>query len=357
MRTDRFHYELPPELIAQEPAARREDARLLLWERRSHERRHSTVAQLGGFLREGDVLIFNDSRVIPARLHGGREGSGGKVELLLLRPVGHNDWWAMLKPGRRLREGDVIRLTRNKGGASDFIATIQEKNEAGHGRVHFAGPGDILDHLGELGEMPLPPYIRADATRTKLDRERYQTVFAREPGSVAAPTAGLHFTEALLEEIRERGVATHFVTLHVGLGTFAPVKAEEVEAHEMHEEYFEVSEPTAQAVNEAKSQGRRVIAVGTTSLRVLESVAAYHGGQLVAGAGSTRIFIHPPHKFRLVDALFTNFHLPCSTLLMLVSAFASPGTSAGIDPLLEVYREAIAERYRFFSYGDAMLIA
>ena len=356
MQTDRFNYELPDELIAQSPAARREDSRLLVVDRSSGGRTHSTIARLGDFLRAGDLLILNDTKVLPARLRGEREEGSGKAELLLLRSVATNNWWVMLKPGRRLREGSIIRLLKNKGGPSDFTATILEKNEAGHGRVHFSGPGDIADHLSELGEMPLPPYIRPDATRARLDRERYQTVFAREPGSVAAPTAGLHFTESLLADLRARGIATHFVTLHVGLGTFAPVKTEQIEAHEMHEERFTVSTETAEAVNEAKSAGRRVIAVGTTSLRVLESVAAVNGGRLIAGSGSTRIFIHPPHKFRIVDALLTNFHLPCSTLLMLVSAFASPGSIAGIDHLQEVYQEAIRERYRFYSYGDAMLI-
>jgi S-adenosylmethionine:tRNA ribosyltransferase-isomerase len=312
--------------------------------------------RLPDFLRAGDLLVLNDTKVIPARLRGNREDSAGKAELLLLRPIAVNEWWAMLKPGRRLREGSTLRILKHKGGPSDFVGTIVEKNEAGHGRVHFSGPGNILDHLGQVGEMPLPPYIRPDATRSKLDQERYQTVFARDPGSVAAPTAGLHFTESLLEDLRDRGVETRYVTLHVGLGTFAPVKTEEIEAHEMHEEQFQVSPETATAIRLAKAEGRRVIAVGTTSLRVLESVAMNHGGEVVAGAGATRIFIHPPHKFRVVDALLTNFHLPCSTLLMLVSAFASPGSTAGIDVILDAYQEAIRERYRFFSYGDAMFV-
>ncbi len=356
MRTDRFHYELPEELIAQEPPNRRDGSRLLVLDRATGTRTHSMIKQLGRFLRAGDVLVMNDTRVIPARLHGVREGATGKAELLLLRQVGVNDWWAMLKPGRRLREGASIRLTKNKGGASDFMATVVEKNDEGHGRIHFSGPGDIADHLGQLGEMPLPPYIRPDAGRAKLDRERYQTVFARDPGSVAAPTAGLHFTGPLLDELREQGVETHFVTLHVGLGTFAPVKAEQVEDHSMHEERYQLSEETVRAIKVARAEGRRVIAVGTTTLRVLESVAANPSGRITAGTGTTRIFIHPPHKFHVVDALLTNFHLPCSTLLMLVSAFASPGSTAGIDMILETYQEAIAGRYRFFSYGDAMFV-
>lgn len=356
MRTDRFHYELPDELIAQEPLARRDDSRLLVIDRTSGERTHSQVKRLADHLRAGDLLVLNDTKVIPARLRGSREDSSGKAELLLLHPVATNEWWALLKPGRRLREGSTLRILKHKGGPSDFLGTIVEKNAAGHGRIHFSGPGDIADHLGQLGEMPLPPYIRPDAQRSKLDRERYQTVFARDPGSVAAPTAGLHFTASLLEDLRDRGVETRFVTLHVGLGTFAPVKTEEIEAHEMHEEHFAVSAETATAIKLAKAERRRIIAVGTTSLRVLEGAATNHGGDVVAGSGSTRIFIHPPHKFRVVDALLTNFHLPCSTLLMLVSAFMSPGSTAGIDTILEIYREAITERYRFFSYGDAMLI-
>jgi len=356
MRTDRFQYELPDDLIAQEPTARRDESRLLVVDRSSGALTHSSVNRLGDFLRAGDVLVFNDTKVIPARLRGVREGATGKAELLLIRPVAMNEWWVMLKPGRRLPEGSTVQILKNKGGPSEFLATIVEKNEAGHGLVRFAGRGDVVEHLGELGEMPLPPYIRPDAQRSKLDRERYQTVFARDPGSVAAPTAGLHFTESLLEDLRSQGVETHFVTLHVGLGTFAPVKTEEIEAHEMHEEHYQLGEATSEAVNAAKDAGRRVIAVGTTSLRVLESVAMRHGGRLVAGAGTTSIFIHPPHKFRIVDALLTNFHLPGSTLLMLVSAFMTPGSTAGIDTVLEIYRQAIAERYRFFSYGDAMLI-
>lgn len=356
MRTDRFHYELPEELIAQSPAARRDESRLLVYDRSDDRITHSTFRKLGDFLRDDDLLVFNDTKVIPARLRGERADSSGKAELLLLQEVAQNEWWAMLKPGRRLRMGSVIHLRSNKGGISDYTAKIVEKNDAGHGLVHFSGPGNVLDFLPALGEMPLPPYIRPDAKRTKLDQERYQTVYARHTGSVAAPTAGLHFTDTLLDELRERGIETRFVTLHVGLGTFAPVKAETVEEHVMHEERFEMTGDTAQAIKDAKSAGRRVIAVGTTSVRVLESVAEQNGGELKSGHGSTSIFIYPPRKFRVVDALITNFHLPNSTLLMLVSAFASPGSTTGIDKMLVVYQEAIRERYRFFSYGDAMFI-
>lgn len=317
---------------------------------------HSQFRRLGGVLRAGDLLVFNNTKVLPARLRGERQDSAGKTELLLLRAVGPNDWWALLKPGRRLRTGSVIQLRRNKGGRSDYSARILEKNSEGHGLVHFSGPGDILDALPMLGEMPLPPYIRPDAKRAKLDQERYQTVYARLPGSVAAPTAGLHFTESLLEELRELGVEMQFVTLHVGLGTFAPVKAERVENHVMHAERFEIDNATAEAVEQARAAGRRIIAVGTTSVRVLETVAEQNAGRIQPGAGETSIFIFPPHKFRVVDGLITNFHLPGSTLLMLVSAFAAPGSTAGIAKMLAVYHEAIRERYRFFSYGDGMLI-
>lgn len=356
MRTDRFDYSLPEELIAQTPTERRDESRLLVFDRGSGQIAHSRFSKLPDFLRVGDVLVFNDTKVIAARLRGEREDSRGQAELLLLRAIGQNEWWTMLKPGRRLRVGSVIRLHRNKGGRSDFSAKVVEKNEAGHGLIHFSGPGDILDALPMLGEMPLPPYIRPDVKRTKLDHDRYQTVYARQPGSVAAPTAGLHFTGDLLNELREREIETQFVTLHVGLGTFAPVKSELVEDHVMHEEQFEISPDSATAIAAAKDAGRRIIAVGTTSVRVLESVAEQNGGSIVAGTGATSIFIYPPRKFRMVDALITNFHLPNSTLLMLVSAFASPGSTAGIDQILAAYQEAICERYRFFSYGDGMFI-
>ena len=356
MLTERFNYELPEELIAQRPAASRDGARLLVLDRATGGVRHSQVARLRDWLRAGDVLVFNDTKVFPARLHGIREDATGRAELLLLKQVGPNEWWAMLKPGRRLRVGATIRLLKRRREPSEFVGTIVEKNEEGHGRLQFHGPGELRAALGSLGELPLPPYIRPDETRASVDRERYQTVFAREPGSVAAPTAGLHFTPELLAALRAAGIETHFVTLHVGLGTFAPVKSEEITAHPMHEESYSVSESTAEAINRAKAEGRRVIAVGTTSVRVLESVAETHGRHLVAGDGRTRIFIHPPYKFQVVDALVTNFHLPKSTLLMLVSAFAAPGSTAGIALVLAAYREAIAERYRFFSYGDAMLI-
>jgi S-adenosylmethionine:tRNA ribosyltransferase-isomerase len=250
-----------------------------------------------------------------------------------------------------------ITVRTQKGEASTVKAAVVDKNEEGHRRLRFSGTQNIAGALDELGEVPLPPYIRrADTTELDEDKQRYQTVFARLLGSVAAPTAGLHFTEPLLDELRLRGVKICFLTLHVGLGTFAPVKTETISAHKMHEERFDVSAETARNINEAKTEGRRVIAVGTTTVRVLESVAAQNQGRIVSGSGRTRIYIYPPYDFRIVDSLLTNFHLPRSTLLMLVSAFAVPNNTCGRDVILSAYAEAIRERYRFFSYGDAMLI-
>jgi S-adenosylmethionine:tRNA ribosyltransferase-isomerase len=279
-----------------------------------------------------------------------------------------NDWWVMLRPGKRARVGTQIVLLDAHGQPGTVHATVLDTNNEGHRRLHFAGAPNIADLLDALGEVPLPPYItRLDAGRTEADRQRYQTVFAKAAGSVAAPTAGLHFTESLLDQITARGVQICFLTLHVGLGTFAPVKAETIAAHTMHEECYELGEETARAINEAKAAGRRVIAVGTTTARVLESVAAQAAppsstprGQppatVAPGAGKTRIFIFPPYDFRVADALLTNFHLPRSTLLMLVSAFAAPRSTQGREVILSAYAAAIREHYRFFSYGDAMLL-
>lgn len=357
MRTADFDFELPPELIAQEPVARREESRMLVLRRDSGRVEHRRFADLGEFLRFGDVLVLNNSKVIPARLRGVNARTGGQFELLLLEENRLNDWWAMMRPGKRARVGTRIDIRGAGGSATPIHAVVEEINAEGHRRLRFAGVNNILDALDTHGEMPLPPYIsRKEAGGSPPDRLRYQTVYAGPAGSVAAPTAGLHFTEPVLDELRSRGVEVCFLTLHVGLGTFAPVKADALAEHVMHEERYEVSEETARRVNAAKDSGRRVIAVGTTSVRVLESVAAAHHGRLAAGAGRTRIFIHPPAEFRIVEALLTNFHLPRSTLLMLVSAFAAPKEKRGRDLVLSAYAEAIRERYRFFSYGDAMLI-
>jgi S-adenosylmethionine:tRNA ribosyltransferase-isomerase len=359
MHTSDFDYELPRELIAQSPPPQRDESRLLVLQRRSGQIVHRKFPSLLEYLNAGDVLVLNNSRVIPARLHGANAHSGGQFELLLLEENAVNDWWVMLRPGKRARVGTRIVLRDLQGKPSAVQAAVTQINEDGHRRLKFSGPDDIAGLLDALGEVPLPPYIlRPDATHADEDRRRYQTVFGRPPGSVAAPTAGLHFTEPLLEAIRARGITVCFVTLHVGAGTFAPVKTESIAAHVMHEERYNVDEETARAVNAAKSEGRRVVAVGTTTVRVLESVAKQSpDGTVVAGTGRTRIFIHPPYDFKIVEALVTNFHLPRSTLLMLASAFAAPNETHGREILLSAYAEAVRERYRFFSYGDAMLMA
>ena len=357
MRTADYDYKLPPELVAQNPAAQRDASRLLVCHRNSDRIEHRLFSELTEYLHPGDVLVLNNSRVIPARLRGTNAKTGGQFELLLLEEAGRNDWWVMLRPGKRAREGTQVQLRSSSGKTVPITATVTAKNEEGHRRVCFTGVTDIRTVLEELGEVPLPPYIeRQDRAGLEPDRERYQTVFAHAPGSVAAPTAGLHFTEDLLGRVRRAGVAVCFVTLHVGLGTFAPVKSEEITAHVMHEERFELSAHAARTINQARAGGGRVMAVGTTTLRVLETLGKTEPTELVAYSGRTRIFIHPPYDFRLVDALLTNFHLPRSTLLMLVSAFAAPGTTTGREKILGAYGEAILRRYRFFSYGDAMLL-
>lgn len=356
-QTSDFDFELPPELVAQVPEKERDASRLLVLRQNSGAFAHRRFRELPEFLRAGDVLVLNNSSVVPARLRGVNAKTRGSFELLLLEEEGVNDWWVMVRPGKRARVGTRIRIVDLKKRETEIAAEVLDTNAEGHRRVRFEGTANIFSALNQLGEVPLPPYIeRTDASRRELDLERYQTVYAQVAGSVAAPTAGLHFTQRMLEEIRSRGVHICFVTLHVGLGTFAPVKSTTLEHHVMHEERFELDPITVQRIEEAKREGRRVIAVGTTTVRVLESVAASNQGALVAGTGKTRIFIYPPYRFAIVDALITNFHLPRSTLLMLVSAFAAPGETRGRDLVLAAYREAIYERYRFFSYGDAMLV-
>ncbi len=360
MRTADFNFELPPELIAQAPAPTRDASRLLVLHRDSEKIEHRQFRDVLEFFRPGDVLVFNNSRVIPARLRGKNAQSGGAFEMLLLEENETNDWWVMIRPGKRARIGTEIILT-DQGKPTELRATVLETNDEGHRRLRFSGTKNILEELDRLGEVPLPPYIErargtASTSSARDDRERYQTVYAQPPGSVAAPTAGLHFTESLLEKIRALGVQICFVTLHVGLGTFLSVKAETLSEHKMHEERYDLSDETARVINDAKRESRRVIAVGTTSVRVLESVASNHNGTLIPGNGRTSIFIYPPRDFQIVNALLTNFHLPCSTLLMLISALATPGETRGREIILSAYAEAIRERYRFFSYGDAMLI-
>lgn len=355
MRVADFDFELPDDLIAQHPVPERDASRLMLLERRTGGWEHRKFTDLVDRLDPGDVLVMNDSRVIPARLLGRKADSTGRVELLLLEEAEPGRWWAMVRPGKRVRPGAMLHFGDEKGPGLD--CRVLDKNPEGHVLVEWQDPGSFWDILQRIGRIPLPPYIgRGDEGATGEDAERYQTVYGTRAGSVAAPTAGLHFTARVLEALRAKGVRLHQVTLHVGAGTFLPVKADRVSDHVMHEERYEMGEETARALREAKAAGRRVVAVGTTSLRVLETVAQRSDGGFAACSGRTRIFIHPPFRFRLVDALLTNFHLPRSTLLMLISAFADPGGLAGRERILAAYAEAIRERYRFFSYGDAMFL-
>lgn len=340
MKRSDFDFELPKELIAQTPLERRDASRLLVLERDSGAMQHRHFYELPEFLRPGDCLVLNDSRVLPARLIGRREPGGGVCELLLLTDRGGDVWECLVRPGKKLRPG--ARVTFGDGA---LRAEIEAEVAGGNRLVRFFYEGIFLEVLEQLGEMPLPPYIREKLS----DRERYQTVYCRDPGSAAAPTAGLHFTQELLGRIQDMGVQLCYVTLHVGLGTFRPVKEDDILDHEMHSEFCIVPEETAQCVTETRRAGGRIIAVGTTSCRTLESFAA-EDGTLRPGSGWTNIFIYPGYRFKCIDALITNFHLPESTLIMLVSALA------GRENILSAYRTAVAERYRFFSFGDAMMI-
>ena len=356
VRTADFHFDLPPELIAQQPPPRRDQSRLLVLHRSQSRTEHRIFQDFPDFLRAGDVLVLNNSRVIPARLRGANPRTGGKFEILLLEENRVNDWWALLRPGKRAKVGTKIQLLDKTSALTNFFVEVLDLNEAGHRRLKFSGAANLFDHLETLGEMPLPPYIERLGEQAG-DRERYQTVYAAAAGSVAAPTAGLHFTPELLASLRARGVHLCFVTLHVGAGTFLPVKAEHIADHQMHAERIDVGEATIAAITAAKKSGHRVIAVGTTAARALETAARQNPEILNVYRGKTDIFIYPPATFRIVDGLLTNFHLPQSTLLMLVSAFAAPGEKTrGRELVLAAYAEAIRERYRFFSYGDAMLI-
>jgi S-adenosylmethionine:tRNA ribosyltransferase-isomerase len=353
VRRSDFHFELPPELIAQQPADQRDGSRLLVLYRSSGEIVHRTFTNLIDYIEAGDLLILNNSKVIPARIRGVKPDTGGHLELLLVEEVEPNHWWCFLKPGKRLRIGAKFDLTSAAGGTTSLKGEVLEKNEAGHGLIRFSGVNDIVTALDEIGETPLPPYISRPDKPDSSDRERYQTVYAHPPGSVAAPTAGLHFTTELITKLKAKGVRTADVTLHVGLGTFAPMTADRIEEHQMHFESYVMPQATTVAINQTRAAGGRVIAVGTTSVRVLETVARQFADQPLPERdhkGRTNIFLHPPCRFHLVDALVTNFHLPESTLLMLVSAFAGQKTA------LSAYEIAVRERYRFFSFGDAMLI-
>lgn len=339
MRKSDFYFDLPEELIAQTPLERRDSSRLLHLDKTTGELEHRHFYDLLDYLREGDCMVFNDSRVLPARLIGARP-TGGSVELVLLRDLGEGRWECLSRPGRKTRPGTEILF-----GNGELKATVESVAEGGNRIVRFDYEGIFLEVLERLGKMPLPPYIKEELQ----DSERYQTVYSREIGSAAAPTAGLHFTKELMEKIAAKGVKLCYVTLHVGLGTFRPVKAEEIEDHEMHSEFCIIPEETARIVSETKKNGGRVIAVGTTSCRTLESFAR-EDGSLPATSGWTNIFIYPGYTFKCIDALVTNFHLPESTLIMLVSALA------GREHVLHAYEEAVKERYRFFSFGDAMFI-
>lgn len=340
MKTSDFYFDLPPELIAQTPLERRDASRLLALDKTTGETRHLHFYDLPSLLRCGDCLVLNDSRVLPARLIGKRAG-GGACEVLLLIDRGDKVWECLVRPGKKLRTGAKVTF-----GDGELAAEIVGEGADGNRLVRFDYEGIFLETLERLGRMPLPPYIKAELE----DGERYQTVYSKVVGSAAAPTAGLHFTRPLLEQIQAMGVKVCYVTLHVGLGTFRPVKAEKLDEHEMHAEYCVIPQETADVVNETKRQGGRVICVGTTSCRTIESWAA-EDGTLTASAGWTKIFIYPGYRFKVLDGLITNFHLPESTLIMLVSALA------GREHVLSAYEQAVGERYRFFSFGDAMFIS
>ena len=339
MKTSDFIYELPEELIAQTPASKRDGSRLLVLDKNTGALEHRHFYDLPAYLRPGDCLVLNDSRVIPARLFGTRP-TGGAVEVVLLRDLGGGRWECLTRPGKKMRVGSEVSF-----GGGELTGIVESVEADGNRVIRFRYEGIFLELLERLGNMPLPPYIKTQLQ----DPERYQTVYAREPGSAAAPTAGLHFTSELLDSIRAMGVDVAFVTLHVGLGTFRPVKVENVEEHEMHSEYCTVSEETAKTIRRTKAAGGRIIAVGTTSCRTLESFAG-EDGAVESGSRWTNIFIYPGYRFRCIDALITNFHLPGSTLMMLVSALA------GRDNIMNAYHTAVEERYRFFSFGDAMFI-
>lgn len=340
MKTSDFDYELPQELIAQTPAERRDGSRLLCYNRSTGQIAHRHFRDVVEYLDERDVLVINETKVIPARLIGKREDSGGAMEFLLLRRLEDGSWETLVKPGKRAKTG-----ARFVFGDGQLRAEVLGSLEGGARQVRFEHEGIFEEVLDRLGQMPLPPYI----TQRLEDKDRYQTVYAKQSGSAAAPTAGLHFTAQLLDQIRQKGVDVVPVLLHVGLGTFRPVKEEDVSAHEMHSEYFEVTEEAAARINRARQRGGRIVCVGTTCVRTLES-ASSEDGVVHAGRGETSIFITPGYRYKAVDALITNFHLPKSTLLMLVSAFM------GREQALELYRLAVEQRYRFFSFGDAMLI-
>ncbi|WP_069649386.1 tRNA preQ1(34) S-adenosylmethionine ribosyltransferase-isomerase QueA [Caloranaerobacter ferrireducens] len=340
MRRQDFYFDLPEELIAQFPIEKRDSSRLMVLDKKTGAIEHKEFKDIIDYLNEGDCLVLNDTRVIPARLFGQKEKTGGKIEFLLLNRIEKDKWEVLVKPGKRARVGTTFIF-----GDGILKADVLEIGEEGIRIVEFKYDGIFEEVLDRLGEVPLPPYIKEKLE----DRERYQTVYSKKEGSAAAPTAGLHFTEELLEKIREKGVEIVYITLHVGLGTFRPVKVDKLDEHKMHSEFFEVSEEAANTINEIKKKGGKIIAVGTTTTRTLES-SSNNEGFVVPKKGSTDIFIYPGYKFKVIDKLITNFHLPESTLIMLVSALA------GRENVLRAYNIAVKEKYRFFSFGDAMLI-
>ncbi len=339
MKTSDFYYDLPEELIAQTPLEKRDSSRLLRLSRLDGDISHNSFYDIKSFLKTGDCLVLNNTRVLPARIYGVREDTGAVVEFVLLKQRGKNLWECLAGPGKKAKEGHSFKFSDR------FTAIVEEVLPDGNRILKFEPKGEFFECLDEVGQMPLPPYIKAKLE----DKERYQTVFSKELGSAAAPTAGLHFTDELLSELKAMGVNIAYVTLHVGLGTFRPVKVEDVTQHKMHSEHYYVSEESAELINETKRNGGRVICVGTTSCRTVESVAKKYG-EMKACSGDTEIFIYPGFEFKVMDGLITNFHLPESTLIMLVSAFA------GYDNVMNAYKTAVEERYRFFSFGDAMLI-
>ncbi|XJZ26347.1 tRNA preQ1(34) S-adenosylmethionine ribosyltransferase-isomerase QueA [Bacillota bacterium Lsc_1132] len=341
MKVELFDFHLPEELIAQVPLKNRADSRLMVLDKQTGAINHTVFKNIKEYLQEGDCLVLNDTKVLPARLFGVKEDTGAKIEVLLLKQLEGDQWETLIKPAKRIKEGMKLSF-----GDGLLTAVCTGTSDHGGRTLEFHYKGIFYEVLNQLGEMPLPPYIKEQLD----DRDRYQTVYAREPGSAAAPTAGLHFTEELLDEIREMGVHIAFITLHVGLGTFRPVSVEDVLEHEMHSEFYMVTEGTARLLNEVRNSGGRIITVGTTSTRTLETIAAKHDGVFTEGSGWTNIFIYPGFPFNAIDGMITNFHLPKSTLIMLVSALA------GRENILHAYNVAVQERYRFFSFGDAMLI-
>lgn len=340
MKVKDFYFDLPKELIAQHPLEKRDESRLMVLNKKSGEVEHKVFKDIIEYLNPGDCLVLNDTRVMPARLYGAKEGSGGKMEFLLLNRHEDDIWETLVKPGKRGKVGAKFVF-----GNGELKAQVVEVLDNGNRKVKFYYDGIFEEVLDRLGEMPLPPYIEEKLE----DRERYQTVYSKEVGSAAAPTAGLHFTDELLQAIKKKGINIAFVTLHVGLGTFRPVKAEDVQDHEMHSEYYILDKENAEIINNAKRSGKRVIAVGTTSNRTLESIANEEG-QVKEQSGYTSIFIYPGYKFKIVDAIITNFHLPESTLIMLISAFSTR------EIVMNAYEIAVENKYRFFSFGDAMFI-